>query len=61
MKKIKEIMKRENKRIMTFKTTNGNVRVEKQLAHWFEDNEDMTEHFCFIYIMYNNETGEEMR
>jgi hypothetical protein len=52
MKKIKELM--QGYRVRTFKTTNGSVRVEKQLAHWFEGDEDLTEHFCYIYEITKN-------
>ena len=44
MKRLKELMNGYQTR------TFGKYRVEKMLAHWFEDNEDMTEHFCYIYL-----------
>ena len=54
MKKLKEIMK--GYRTRTF----GKYRVEKQLAHYFEDDEYMTEHFFYIYVIYDIETGKEV-
>lgn len=51
MKRLKEMMK--GYRIKTF----GKYRVEKEIAHWFD--EELNEHFFWMYFVYNIETGKE--
>ena len=53
MKKLKQLMK--GKKYMIF----GNYKVVKYPAHYID--EQLEEHFTFIYMFYNLKTGKEIR
>lgn len=43
MKKLKKLMNGYNRRII------GKYLIEKELAHYYDENNDYEEHFCYIY------------
>lgn len=53
MARLKELMKGYKTR------TFGKYKVVKELAHSFD--EKLNERYCFIYMIYNLETGKEMK
>lgn len=53
MKKIKKLMKGYKFRVF------GNYKVVKHPAHYID--EQLEEHFTFIYMIYDLKTGKEIR